>query len=131
VPDAGEHETVTGATPPEMVGAGKATAVLAPVVPAVTLAGQLMLGAPGTGGGVGAVGVVFVPSPQPKARAATSTMVRRFGIPTDEILTNQYANSYRPGVTSTRFLAGKDRLEGASRPAARNCTVRSFSPSAP
>lgn len=93
------------------------------------------------GDGVGAVGVS---SPQPADTiAATRTNAspggNDRGDKTSIISTpaaapeaqeaQRTANSWHPGVTSSRPGAGKCRLAGATTPAARNCTVRIFSPS--
>ena len=62
-PDAGVHVTVTGATPPVTVGAGKLTVVLRPVVLADWLDGQESFGA--------SVGGLDAASPAPESSQAT------------------------------------------------------------
>jgi hypothetical protein len=149
VPD-GEHDTVTGRTPPEDVGAGTWIDTGAPVVDwPSTLAGQARSNGC-TDGGLGAVGAS---SPHPAAAIATSSAARHLAIGRRQRLLIQdvpaktpiipidrgtakaagrqrTANSKQPGVTSTRPAAGKCRLLGETSPAAWNCTVRTFSPRA-
>jgi hypothetical protein len=67
-PEKGEHVTVTGATPPVVVGVGKVTAVLVPVVEPTTPVGHVIVKVPGGGVGVGDVGV-SLPPPQETTRS--------------------------------------------------------------
>jgi hypothetical protein len=83
-PEAGVQDTVTGARPPDTVGAGNATCVVLEVVLAAMLAGHAMVGAAATSplppppGLVGDVGVSD--PPHPRVRATTRNNKNRAGI---------------------------------------------------
>jgi hypothetical protein len=68
-PEKGEHVTVTGATPPVVVGVGKVTTALVPVVEPTTPVGHVMVKVPGGGVGVGDVGVSVPPQETTRSEA--------------------------------------------------------------